>query len=228
VKGYTWVFALAGLLLGVLFAYQFRFTAEIDQAEARAKVIEISGQINQIQKEHESLQSLIVTLRNDLDNATPLTPALRDELEIAKVEAGVSELSGPGIEVTLNDSTALRPGSNPNFSLLHDDDVLAVLNELKAAGAEAISINDQRLLATTEVRCAGPTILLNKTKRLTPPYVIQAIGNPEIMESSLKMPGGVVQTLQIFGIHVSIKRVTQIVVPAYSGVVTLEYAGTVD
>jgi uncharacterized protein YlxW (UPF0749 family) len=193
------------------------------------KVIEIANQINQVKKEHEFLQNQIVSLRHDLDNATPITPALREELEIAKVEAGVFELTGPGIEITLNDgSTPVRSGGNPNFSLLHDEDLLSILNELKAGGAEAISINDQRILAMTEVRCAGPTILLNKSKRLTPPYVIQAIGNPDNLESSLKMTGGVAQRLQIFGIHVSIKKMTQIVVPAYSGVVTFEYAGTAD
>ena len=62
--------------------------------------------------------------------------------------------------------------------IIHDEDLLRVLNELCAAGAEAISINDQRIVATTEVRCAGPTVSVNNV-RSAPPYVIKAIGNPK-------------------------------------------------
>ena len=79
-------------------------------------------------------------------------------------------------------------------------------------------------MATTEVRCTGPTILLNKNKRLAPPYVITAIGNPDILESSLKMKGGVAETLQFWGIQVAVKKLPEVIVPAYSGGIRFEYA----
>ena len=225
-KRYQLIFAVVGLLLGFMLAYQFRFMHEIEQAEATEKIRELTVEIEQMQNEHETLQDQINYLRVMLDDVTPLDAALKDELEIVKVEAGIVELSGPGVEVVLNDSNiTVRSGDNPNLYLLHDEDLLLILNELKAAGAEAISINEQRILATTEIRCAGPTVLLNQTKRLTPPYVIRVIGDPDNLEASLKMKGGIAQSLQVFGIQVSVKKLTNVTIPAYSGVTSFEYAG---
>jgi uncharacterized protein YlxW (UPF0749 family) len=119
----------------------------------------------------------------------------------------------------LNDSnTALQPGQNPNLYVLHDEDVLRVLNELRAAGAEVMAINGERLLSTSEVRCIGPTILVNKVRRVAAPFVITAVGEPDTMISALKMRGGVVDTLQQFwGIQVTVKRLNQVTIPAYRG-----------
>jgi len=227
-KGYTWIFITVGVLLGLLLAHQFRFTNEIKRAEALERVNAMTAEIGQLQKEQEALQNLVNGLRTTLDNLTPLNPELREDFEIAKIVAGVTELSGPGVEITLNDSTiALMPGDNPSLYLLHDEDLLLILNELKAAGAEAISINDHRILATTEVRCAGPSILLDKNKRLTPPYTIHAIGDQDNLEAALNMKGGVVQSLQVFGIYATVKKAPHLVIPAYSGVVVFEYAEVV-
>ncbi|OPX83077.1 MAG: hypothetical protein A4E52_01932 [Pelotomaculum sp. PtaB.Bin013] len=224
-KYYQWMFAVIGLVLGLMLAFQFRFTKEIQRIESVQRVQELSTEVSQMKNDHEALQTQVNTLRAELDSATPQSPDLKDELEKAKAEAGVSDLSGPGVEVTLNDSNIiLRPGQNPNLYVLHDEDLLKVLNEINAAGAEAVSINGQRLLATTEVRCTGPTIVLNKSKRLAPPYVITAIGNPDTLENSLKMKGGVAEDLQVWGIQVSVKKLAQVTVPAYSGGIKFEYA----
>lgn len=226
-KSFHLVLVIVGIVLGILLAFQYRFTKEIQYTESVQRVTELSNQVNQMKKERDALQAQIDTLRHDLDSAAagPQAEELKAELEIAQVEAGVSELTGPGVEVTLNDSNiSLRPGENPNLYVLHDEDVLRVLNEIKAAGAEAVSINGQRLLATTEVRCTGPTIVLNKNYRLAPPYIISAIGNPETLENSLKMKGGVAETLQFWGIQVAVKKLTEVTIPAYNAGIIYEYA----
>lgn len=79
------------------------------------------------------------------------------------------------MEVTVADSgKILEPGVNPNLYLVHDEDILKVVNELRAAGAEAISINGQRLIANSEIICSGPTIRVNR-RPLAPPFVIKAL-----------------------------------------------------
>ena len=105
---------------------------------------------------------------------------------------------------------------------MHDEDILRVVNELKAAGAEAIAVNEQRLITTTGIRCSGSTIKINK-KDLVPPFVITAIGNPETLEGALKMRGGVIDHLQFFGIQVSVKKVEKLEIPAYSGGIKSNY-----
>ena len=187
-KSYQLALVLVGLVLGFMLTAQYRVTREIQSNEPVQRTKQLSTQLDKV-------------------SAGPQVSEIKEALEHARIEAGVIEVSGPGVEVILNDSNiALKPGQNPNLYVLHDEDILRVLNELRAAGAEAVSINGQRLLATTEVRCTGPTILLNKNKRLAPPYVITAIGNPDTLESSLKMKGGVAETLQFWGIQVAAKR----------------------
>ncbi len=230
-KSYRWAVVLVGLVLGIMLSAQYRVTREIQASEPVQRARELSTQVEKLRADRDDFQDGVDNLRSQLDKVTagPLVSEIKEALEHARVLAGVSELSGQGVEVTLNDSNvALKPGQNPNLYVLHDEDILRVLNELRAAGAEALSINGQRLLATTEVRCTGPTILLNKNKRLAPPYVITAIGNPDTLESSLKMKGGVAETLQFWGIQVSVKKIPEVIVPAYSGGIRFEYARAGD
>lgn len=226
-KTFHWVLMTVGLVLGILLAVQFRVTLEIQSTEPVQRAKELAAQINQAKAERDELQGEVDKLRAKLDEAMslPQTTEIMEELDQARIVAGVTELTGPGVEVTLNDSiVSLKPGQDPNLYVLHDEDVLRVLNELRAAGAEAISINGQRLLATTEVRCTGPAVLVNKNNRLVPPYVITAIGNPDTLESALKMKGGVAETLQFWGIQVTVKKMPQVVVPPYNGGIKFEYA----
>jgi len=226
-KGLQWTLAVGGLILGIMLAYQFRVTSEINKTEPVQRTQLLALQLNQLKEDRDSLQEQVNSLRTEFDrvSAGPQDIELKEGLDQARILAGVTELSGPGVEVTLNDSNiTLKPGENPNLYVLHDEDVLHVLNELRAAGAEAISINGQRLLAGTEVRCTGPTIVLNRDKRLAPPYVISAIGDPNTLESAIKLKGGVAETLQFWGIQVGVKKMSQVTVPAYSGGIKFEYA----
>lgn len=227
VLSYHWALALVGLVLGIMLAMQFRVTGEIQNNETIQRTKELSGQITQLKRERDSLQAQVGNLRTQLDTLStgPHASQIKEEMDQAAVLSGSTDLTGPGVQVTLNDSSiSVKPGENPNLYVLHDEDVLRVLNEIKAAGAEAISINGQRLLATTEIRCTGPTIVLNKNKRLAPPYVITAIGNQETIENSLMMRGGVAETLLFWGIQVSVKRLPQVTVPAFTGGNRYDYA----
>ena len=150
------------------------------------------------------------------------------EMERLQVMAGSTEVKGAGIEVVLDDSNiAKTPNQNPNLYIIHDEDLLRVLNELRAAGAEALSVNDQRIVATSEIRCAGPTVSVNNV-RSAPPYVIKAIGSPKTMISALKLRGGVVETFEFWGIQVKIKTVDDLKIPALKSARNFEYAKSVD
>ena len=130
---------------------------------------------------------------------------MKKELEKVRMNAGLLAGTGQGVVITLDDSNLPRqPGEDPNLFLIHDEDLLKVINELFAAGAEAVSVNGQRIITNSEIRCVGPTIIINSIK-LAPPFIIQAVGDPEILETSLKMRGGVIESLQVFGIQVNIK-----------------------
>jgi uncharacterized protein YlxW (UPF0749 family) len=148
--------------------------------------------------------------------------ALKNQLEKAELAAGMSEVQGPGVIFTLNDSLTSTLDTS-NASLIHDSDLLTIINELKNAGAEAISINGERLIATSDIRCAGTVIQVNKHS-YAPPYVISAIGDPQTLETALKMPGGIVANLEIWGIQMDVQKKDNIVIPRYAGAVTQTHA----
>lgn len=218
---------LVAVILGFMLAVQFRATREAGQTPPVQRAASLVNKVSDDRKKRDELQSRVNELRDKLDNAATRADlhALKDELTRARIEAGLSEVQGPGIEVTLNDSNLVaQKGENPNLYVLHDEDVLKVLNELRAAGAEAMALNDQRLVATSEIRCIGPSILVNKNQRLAPPFVIYAIGNQDNMINALKMRGGVIESLQFWGIQVNAKKLPQITVPPLTGGVKFEYA----
>ena len=149
---------------------------------------------------------------------------LKTALNNAEIQAGTVSVEGSGLEIKMADGdTAGHGASDDNLYIVHQDDVLKVLNELRAAGAEAISVNDQRVIATSEIRCAGNTISINNT-RTAAPFVIKAIGDPKQLESGLMMRGGIMDELSSW-IKIEIKKVDKgLVIPAYMGKFEFKYA----
>ena len=133
-------------------------------------------------------------------------------------------LQGKGIILTIDDSQqTIKAGENKNLYIIHDEDLLRVVNELRAAGAEAIAINDQRVTGTSEIRCVGPTVLVNEI-RLAAPFVIKAIGNPQTLESSLKLRGGVLDNFKFWGIKAELAKSDTVKVPPAALRQSFEYA----
>ena len=211
--------ALVCVVLGIMLAVQFRTTQDIKSSIPYQRVEDLSQRLSQTEKERDALVKQV----QELKSASGAEAASK-EFERIKMGAGVVALTGPGIIVTIDDSKRpSKPGENPNLYLIHDDDILKVINELWAAGAEAISINEQRLIASSEIRCAGPTLSVNNS-RYSPPYELRAIGEPITLENALKMRGGVVETLQFWGIQVTIKTQEVVQVPAFKGTFRFEFA----
>ena len=211
------------MVLGLMLAAQFRTTQELKASLPYQRIEDLSNRLSQTEKERDGLRKEVQRLKEDTG-----AEVLTKEIQQLRMNAGVLPVSGPGVVVSLDDSKkATKPGENPNLYLIHDDDLLKVINELWAAGAEAIAINEQRLIASSEIRCAGPTVSVNNS-RFSPPYVIRAIGDPKSLEASLKMRGGVIETLKFWGIQISVSPEEKVLVPAFKGTFRFEYAKPVQ
>lgn len=140
---------------------------------------------------------------------------------------GLSEVTGSGVTITLTDSKRdISSTLDPSSLVVHDIDVLSVINELKNAGAEAISINDQRVVPSTGIICGGNIIDINGEK-VGAPFVIKAIGLPEQL-AALSRPYGYLDTLESYGIGAELKKSDSITIPKYTGTLTYNYAKTVE
>lgn len=158
-----------------------------------------TGDLN-FQDEYKTLKDEVVRLRQEntaLQNAmakeTGEAKLLNESLQQAKAFAGLTEVEGPGIIVTLNDGKD-RIDAPMVDSIVHDTDVLKVVNELWNAGAEAVSVNGNRVVTNTNFRCVGSVILVDNVKIATP-VVIQAIGDKKTLMGAMKLPGGIVSEL---------------------------------
>ena len=163
-----------------------------------------------------------------MGGAIPKNAATARELdEDLRLQACLLPLEGTGLIIKMDDSTKeAKSGENPNLYVIHDDDLLRVINELRAAGAEALSINGQRIIDISEIRCAGPTLSVNNV-RSSAPYEISAIGDTKTLENAIKMRGGVAETLNVWGIHIEVEAADNVYIPPYTGTRSHIYAHVV-
>ena len=199
-----------------------------EENNLRAEVLKYKERYDNRIKEIENLDK---ELEKQIDQATEKNSSLEEaqnQIQEGNKIIGTTDVTGPGVIITLSDSK-LDPTTvlNPSDLLLHDIDVLSIINELKNTGAEAISINDQRVVSTTSIQCGGAIINING-ERVGSPFTIKAIGLPENL-ANLDRPQGYLDILRDkYQIGAELKKSNNISIPKYSGVINFKYAKSID
>jgi uncharacterized protein YlxW (UPF0749 family) len=212
-KGSHWVYSLTGIcfLCGGLIAMQVRTFQSVrqtresnvqaavllrDQAERNQRLaVKAQHETEEAKKQLKGLQAQLASSGNI--SRKQLTE-LNKQIKSLQLAAGLTPVAGPGIRLVMTDNPAAanQGGASPFLpGVVHDFDLLQVVNELRAAGAEAISINGTRITGYTPIRCVGPTIRIN-WEPAAPPFRVEAVGDPDTLYSALNMPGGILQNLQ--------------------------------
>lgn len=155
---------------------------------AQNKVDAVASTRDDLALRLESLQEEAAASDSGVADALRQTNALADD-------AGLTPVTGPGVTVTLTDAARGADGeypadATPNDLVVHQQDVQSVLNALWSGGAEAVSMQDQRIVNTSAPRCIGNTLLLHG-RTYSPPYVMSAIGDPARLEATLANEPGV-------------------------------------
>ena len=214
-----WLIDLVCVLIGFMVAVQFRTAQDAKGSLSQQRIEEISDRLLQTEHERDELSEEL----HKMQTAAASTDNQQDK-DLLRYRAALVPLEGEGVIVRMDDSTKpAKAGENPNLYVIHDDDLLRVVNELRAAGAEAIAINGQRLTGTSEIRCAGPTLSVNNV-RSSAPFEIRAIGDKKSLENALRMRGGVAETLGVWGIQLDIKASNDVYIPPYRGSIRQSYA----
>lgn len=223
---------IACILLGVLVAVQFkvqrsRVKEPTEMGDLRVQLKSIESERNKMSTELQETRNRLLEMEKSLSDGQNLTRTTRAEIERARLEAGLLPLHGQGVVCRLTDSSRKpSPDDDPYFYIVHDVDLQALVNELWASGAEAVSVNDQRIVARTSIRCVGPTILVNAV-RLAPPYEVKGIGNANDLYTALNMPGGFLQSMDMqrtMGVEVKVEKRDDVQIPAFNGSLVFRYA----
>lgn len=192
----------------------------------RAEVLKYKEKYDNKYSDLEKAEKELENKREDSTKNNSELAEKEEQIKEGNKIIGLTEITGPGVIVTLSDSKKDASSVlNPSTLLVHDVDILGVVNELKNAGAEAISINDQRIVPTTGISCGGNIIDINGEK-VGVPFVIKAIGLPEQL-AGLSRPGGYLELLRNASVGADLKKSNNITIPKYTGVIDYEYAQTV-
>lgn len=207
-----------------------RSLAKIEQYVNRAK--ELEEQRNTLLEEIRALEEVIDHHEEKVVEKIHKGEQIREELQQSRMMANLLDVEGPGIEIILDDRKRDSIlDSDPGllgYYIVHDSDLLEVVNELRAAGAEAIAINGVRIIETSRISCGGPTINVGKEQRFVPPFVIHAIGDPEALASYFQREDSIYQTLMYWGLRFEIKKKDLIQIPRYIGDVEYKYAKPIE
>ncbi len=221
-------------VLGILIATAFNTTTRAAEVRPPGRSGDLVDVVREMEGQRESLQERLGDLREEVARLereaaedAGMTRSFTQEFDRVRLNAGMAEVAGPGVEVVLGDGADVPKGADPNDYLIHDTDIAGVVNALFVGGAEAVAVNGERIIATTPIRCAGTTILVNAT-RLGNPYTIVAIGDPETLEQAVREDSHGSLLFDVYakqyGLHVSLSRVTETSVPAFKGSMRPVYA----
>jgi uncharacterized protein YlxW (UPF0749 family) len=226
---------VVGLGAGLLFATSaataqgtnLRSSGPTDLADViRAQTREAAGRANALQQ----LRSQVEQLTAQAAPGNSALKALQEQADRLAPVTGTAAVHGPAITVTLNDAkrtaASLPAGFTADDIVVHQQDVQGVVNALWAGGAEAMMLQDQRVISTSAVRCVGNTLIL-QGRVYSPPYRIRAIGDVQGMQQSLDRDGSVGiyrQYVDVLGLGYDVQTSPDATFPAYNGSVTLRYA----
>jgi uncharacterized protein YlxW (UPF0749 family) len=230
------VFALAGLLFFTSFN-----TAKGTNIRTDSSLLKLSDLIQERSHKNKGLDESNAALRDDVESLAARdngrTEAEDKKLTGLEKTAGTRRLTGEALTVTLNDAppnaTAKLPGypePQPDYLVIHQQDLQAVVNALWKGGARGIKVMDQRLISTSAVRCVGNTLIL-QGRVYSPPYKITAVGDPDTLQKALADSPAIQNYMvyvNVYGLGWKVTENGTVTLPGYSGTVDLHYAKPVE
>ncbi len=227
---------LSAVLMGLLFATT-AITARGTTLRAGPE-IRLLGLIDDLQGRTDQQARTLADLQAQTEGALARAEDLdagasnaRAVAELGAASVGLTAMQGPGVTIILDDAPreaggALPAGARPDDVVIHQSDVQAVVNALWASGVDAVTIMGERIVATSAILCVGSTLLL-QGRTYSPPYRIDAIGDPARIDSALAQSVGVAllqQAVRSFGLEFSVQAQAELVLLPYDGPLTLRYA----
>ena len=231
---WPWLVPVVALVAGALFASSVRASQGEDLRPDQAQLpdlIRAQNRTNEVRAaELDELQAKVDAETASLAPGNLATQKLERQANELAAAAGRTPVTGPAVRVRLDDaklvSGEVPAGADPDDYVIHQQDVQAVVNALWAGGAEAMMLQDQRVISTSAVRCVGNTLIL-QGRVYSPPYVITAMGDTAAMQRALATDPDVENLRQwsvAVGLGYDVSVPGQQTFPAYSGSIVPEHA----
>jgi len=204
VKGNHVILSLVCLVLGYMIAFSYHLTQEENQKKTkkvygkqyeetlalRNELIDQEETNRDLEKELKRKQDKVLENEKSLSKEDQINFNLAEDAEKYRKFLGKVKVKGKGVKITLDDGDYNPDEKNVNNYLVHEFHVFKVINELYISGASAVAINGQRLSSHSYIVCNGPVITVDGYQHPAP-FVITAIGDPDVLSSAINLTGGV-------------------------------------
>lgn len=184
-------------------------TIQLTDSNLKKSLLQWKSKYNESNQTLEETNNELTELRNNIANLENDEETVK---KLQKYEAilGMTDVNGEGVVIIVADNNKVDFNNSfasiySAYQIVHDGNLVAIVNELKSAGAEAISINGKRIVSTTSITCAGNVIQINGEK-VGSPFIIKAIGSKELLYGELSKNGGTLYKLKNYGVITNIKK----------------------
>jgi uncharacterized protein YlxW (UPF0749 family) len=225
------VLLLPAVLFGLLVSVQWRTQSERNELTIRYNTPLLDA-AKTLQNEQTALKVQLADLRAELDqiqtSASTQSDAGKDlqaRIDELKKVAGLNERTGDGVLITLDDARSAAAIKDVEKSICHNTDLTDIVNQAWRGGAEAIAINDERIVGSSSIYCVGSTIMVNGTL-MSPPFSVVVIGPPNDLLASYDDPSqlrDIKQRRDVYGLGFRVSRASGVRVPPYRGALNIRY-----
>lgn len=223
---------LPAVLFGLLVSVQWRTQAERNELTVRYNTPLLDA-AKTLQNEQSALKVTLAELRAQLDqiqtSASTQSDAAKDlqaRIDGLKTVAGLNERAGDGVEIVLDDARGAAAAKDVEKSICHNTDLTDIVNQAWRGGAEAIAINDERIVGSSSIYCVGSTIMVNGTL-MSPPFKVLVIGPQNELLATYDDPTqlrDIKQRRDIYGLGFRVSRATGLHLPPYRGALNVRFA----
>jgi uncharacterized protein YlxW (UPF0749 family) len=225
------VLLLPAVLFGLLVSIQWRTQSERNELTVRYNTPLLDA-AKSLQNEQAALKVQLADLRAELDqiqtSASTQSDAgkeLQARIDELKKVAGLNERTGDGVLITLDDARSASAAKDVEKSICHNTDLTDIVNQAWRGGAEAIAINDERIVGSSSIYCVGSTIMVNGTL-MSPPFSVVVIGPPNDLLATYDDPSqlrDIKQRRDVYGLGFRVSRASAMRVPPYRGALNIRY-----
>lgn len=218
----------AGIAIQIRTITDTNSTAKQTLAEngLRDEVLRWKEKYDHLYRELEVAEKDLEKVRQEATQEDTTASNQEEEIKLNNMLLGLTDVTGPGIVISVKDkqgvtSEMLDPTDSIVYYLVHDTDLRMIVNELKNAGAEAISINNQRIVLTSSITCEGNIVRINGEK-IGSPFTIKAIGNPERLYGALTRPEGIIDVFNR-KVDTKVDKANEVEISKYNGVISSKF-----
>lgn len=217
--------AIACFVLTMVMCMQFKIVKQTDitsietmrEEELRSELANWKKMYKEAEEQYNEKISKLSEYREKQQSTEESSQLVEKELAQTNMYLGKTDVEGQGIVITIKDI------NSEDVQPISADNLLIIVDYLRLAGAEAISINEERIINMSDIVYIGNSVIFVNQQRILAPYKIKAIGNPTKLESTLLGNGGYIEELKNIGFDISIERENKVTIPKYSKEIGYKY-----